>query len=318
MNESPLVSIVINCYNGEEYVEAAINSLLTQTYRNFEIVFLDNMSTDKTRDRVAEFSDERIKYFCVDDHVSLGVARNLALTKTSGEYIGFLDVDDLWHPEKLSEQIPFFEDPTIGLVFSSVDKVNSKGEVIYTEKTDLNNRFTKVCFSRLFSDYNVVMSSSIVSKKALQFVGNNFDDLLVYAEEYDLFLRICLFYDAIKVNKILTSYRVHRKQSTNSLFEKSILEEKYVLAKLSILSPTFVNDNRATLYRKRQRLAWEDFLNSVAHGDSKYARKSLLPYVFSSPKYLAFFILSFLGKEIIIYLWDIKRRLGKNLEFDHK
>ena len=317
MIKEPLVSVVINCYNGEEFVEEAINSVLTQTYRNFEIIFWDNMSTDQTRDIVTKYSDKRIKYFCADKFASLGNARNLALTKTSGEYISFLDVDDLWYPEKLSQQIVLFDNPKIGLIYTNIDKVNSKGEIIYSDKLNAYSTYTTVSFNDLFLNYDVVMSSSIISAKALFSAGQSFDHLLAYAEEYDLFMRICLSYNAIKVNNILTSYRVHAKQSTNSLFEKSILEEEYVLSKLSILSTDLINLNKVSLYKKLQRLAWEKFLHFVSQEAAKYARKILLPYVFQSLKYFIFYWLSFSGKKTIIFFWDKKRRKNKNIEFDH-
>jgi glycosyltransferase involved in cell wall biosynthesis len=318
MIKQPLVSVVINCYNGEEFVEAAINSVLSQTYQNFEIVFFDNMSTDKTRDIITKYTDIRVKYFCSEKHVSLGIARNLALTKTSGEYISFLDVDDLWYPDKLSEQIVLFDNPKIGMIYSNIDKVNSRGEIIYSDKLDSNKNFTNVSFNDLFLNYDVVMSSSIISKSALSSVSKSFDELLIYAEEYDLFMRICSSYNAIKVNSILTSYRIHSKQATNSLFERSILEEEYVLSKLSILVPDLVSSNIKILDKKNQKLAWQKFLYFISQVEAKYARKKLLPYIFRSLKFFIFYFLSFFGCKIIMFLWNIKREKTKNIKYNHK
>lgn len=318
MVKQPLVSVVINCYNGEEFIKAAINSVLSQTYQNFEIVFFDNMSTDKTRDIVTKYTDTRVKYFCSDKHVSLGIARNLALTKISGEYISFLDVDDLWYPDKLSQQIVLFDNPTIGMVYSNIDKVNSRGEIIYSDKLDSNNQFTNVSFNDLFSDYDVVMSSSIISKNALLSISKNFDELLVYAEEYDLFMRICSNYNAIKVNSILTSYRIHSKQATNSLFERSILEEEYVLSKFLILMPDLVNSNITILDRKYQKLSWQKFLYCTSQGNTKFGRKILLPYIFRSIKYFIFYWLSLFGGKMIMFFWNIKRKKTKNIAYDHE
>ena len=128
LNSNPKVSVIILSYNQSKYISDAIQSVLDQTYQNFEIVFFDNMSTDKTRDIITKYTDIRVKYFCSEKHVSLGIARNLALTKTSGEYISFLDVDDLWYPDKLSRQIVLFDNPKINIkpLFLIIIEINSR------------------------------------------------------------------------------------------------------------------------------------------------------------------------------------------------
>ena len=317
MINEPLISVIINCFNGDEFVQSALDSVLNQTYQNFEIIFIDNLSTDNTREIVLKYKDSRIKYFCLDKHVSLGTSRNLALSKVTGEYISFLDVDDLWYPNKLSEQILMFKNSNVGLVYSKTDKINSNGEIIFTQKLDSSNKYSLLTFSDLFSKYDIVMSSSVLSKKALFSVNQKFDELLNYNEEFDLFMRICSNYNAIRVNDVLASYRIHKKQSTNSMFEKSIREEEYVLAKLSILYPSLIELNRKFLNQKHERLAWEKFLYLVSKGKYKYARKKLKPHIFLSFKNFIFFYLSFFGKKTIVFLWDYKRKKTKNAEYVH-
>ena len=104
----PLVSIIMNCHNGQEFLEEAIKSVLSQKYQNWELIFWDNFSTDNSKKILQEFSDERIKYFKSNKFTNLYEARNLAIEKSKGEYIGFLDTDDLWATDKLQKQIDFF------------------------------------------------------------------------------------------------------------------------------------------------------------------------------------------------------------------
>ena len=101
--ENLKVSIIMNCFNGEKYLHSAIESVLKQTFKNWEIIFWDNRS----------------KYHFAPKHTTLHEARNCALKKATGEFIAFLDVDDEWLPNKLEHQIGLFKDPEIGFVCSN-------------------------------------------------------------------------------------------------------------------------------------------------------------------------------------------------------
>ena len=96
MSKSPLVSVIMNCYNGEKYLTESLSSLLSQNYSNWELIFWDNLSTDNSKKIFKNFNDKRFKYFLADKHTVLYEARNLAIKKTSGDYIAFLDTDDIW------------------------------------------------------------------------------------------------------------------------------------------------------------------------------------------------------------------------------
>ena len=96
MNNQAKISVIINCLNGQEFLNEAIESVLNQTYTNWEIVFLDNCSTDKSIEIVKNFNNDKIKIFKSDKYLVCGEARNLAISKATGEYIAFLDCDDIW------------------------------------------------------------------------------------------------------------------------------------------------------------------------------------------------------------------------------
>ena len=99
-NKNPLVSVIMNCYNGEKYLQRAIDSIIVQTYKNLEIIFWDNASTDSSADiyRNTAEKDARFKYFKSEKNVNLGEARALAVNECTGDYITFLDTDDEWLP----------------------------------------------------------------------------------------------------------------------------------------------------------------------------------------------------------------------------
>ena len=100
MSKSPLVSVIMNCYNGEKYLTDSLNSLLSQNYRNWELIFWDNISTDNSKKIFESYNDKRFKYYLAPKHEILYKARNLAIKKTSGDYIAFLDTDDIWSKDK--------------------------------------------------------------------------------------------------------------------------------------------------------------------------------------------------------------------------
>ena len=115
----PLVSIIMNCYNGEKYLDESLKSIINQTYKNWELIFWDNLSTDNSKRIFEKYKDKRFKYFQAKKHTVLYKARNLAIKNTNGEFIAFLDTDDIWLKDKLSQQIKLFYNKNIGLVYGN-------------------------------------------------------------------------------------------------------------------------------------------------------------------------------------------------------
>ena len=200
MKAQPLVSVIMNCFNCERYLKEAIDSVYAQTYTNWEIIFYDNASTDNSAS-IAKLFDNRLMYFKGNETIPLGAARNIALLKCRGELIAFLDCDDLWKNDKLALQVPYFNDPEVGLVFSNVD-INKERESFQILNSKINaDPFTIYSFHELFCDYHIAMSSAIISNKILQLYELRFDESLRFSEEFDLFSRIIyltLFYDSNK------------------------------------------------------------------------------------------------------------------------
>ena len=134
----PLVSILMNCYNGEKYLQEAIDSVLAQTYTNWELIFWDNRSTDQSAEIFKSYNDTRLKYFLTPEHTDLGGGRARAFQYLTGEFIAILDTDDIWFPKKLEKQVPLFEDPEIGFVISDTFFFNEKTEkALYGKKLPL-------------------------------------------------------------------------------------------------------------------------------------------------------------------------------------
>ena len=127
MNKKSLVSILMNCHNGEQFLEESLRSIIDQTYQNWELIFWDNNSLDNSKKILKGFKDKRIKYFKSQKFQNLYHSRNLAIKKAKGKYVGFLDVDDLWEKNKLKKQIKYFlENQSLKVIYSNFFLINEK------------------------------------------------------------------------------------------------------------------------------------------------------------------------------------------------
>ncbi len=212
-NTAPLVSIVMNCYNGERYLRQAIESVLSQTYQKWEIIFWDNQSIDDSAEIFKSYHDDRFHYYYADVHTVLYDARNYALLKCQGDLIAFLDVDDWWFPEKLMIQVPLFNDSSIGL---------SCGNYILVNERNNNNLGLKPAYSSLphgnvlddlFDHYFVHMSTLVVRKKALESLEQAFDPRFNIIGDLDILVRLCSAWRLAPVQLPVAYYRWHQNNT---------------------------------------------------------------------------------------------------------
>ena len=125
MKREPLVSVIMNCHNGAKYLKDSVESLMSQTYKNWELIFWDNKSFDSSKKIIKKFKDKRIKYFKSEKFQNLYHSRNLAIKKAKGKYVGFLDVDDLWERNKLKKQMKYFlENKDTKVIYSNFFLIN--------------------------------------------------------------------------------------------------------------------------------------------------------------------------------------------------
>ena len=126
MLANPLVSVIINCFNGEKFLKDAIDSVFQQTYENCEIIFFDNSSTDSSKEIACSYGD-KVTYICSSELLPLGSARKEAIKHAKGEWICFLDTDDLWYPDKLNSQIAMASSDSVALIYSGIDNIDIRG-----------------------------------------------------------------------------------------------------------------------------------------------------------------------------------------------
>ena len=221
-NNQPLVSIIMNCYNGEAYLSESIESILSQNYKNWEIVFWDNQSVDSSAKIFKSYSDERFRYFYSEEHTPLYKARNLAIEKSRGDFIAFLDTDDLWSREKLDLQMPYFDDPDVGVVFSNlwILKKNEKKKKLYTNKKLPRGKI----YNELLENYNVGILTSIIRKKFYSKLEKKFNEKFSIIGDFDLFLRLSKQCSFESIQKPLASYRLHGRNLSTLKKDREIEE----------------------------------------------------------------------------------------------
>ncbi|WP_249869266.1 glycosyltransferase family 2 protein [Oceanobacillus saliphilus] len=129
MERNPLISVITPSYNAEKFIGYTIESVLNQTYSNWEMVIVDDCSTDNTTSIVKEYMerDKRIKLFVLEENSGSAVARNTAMENAKGQYIAFLDSDDLWLPEKLEKQLSFMREKEIAFSFTKYVRILEDG-----------------------------------------------------------------------------------------------------------------------------------------------------------------------------------------------
>jgi glycosyltransferase involved in cell wall biosynthesis len=279
----------MNCYNSDTYLKEAIQSVLNQTYENFEIIFWDNQSIDKSAQIVQSYNDERIKYFYAQKHTSLGEGRNNALEKCAGEYIAFLDCDDQWLPNKLEIQLNYFQkNPNIFFLCGSYIRYFQTSKAKVTINPCSKKTFT---FSDLFSHYPINLQTVIFHKCLLKSVDHYFDNRLHFSEEYDLFLRLLYAHSAICIPEPLAIYRIHEDQITSRHFERASIENELILTKLLSLYPELLMLPQTTYFKAKTAYYRAKYL--IQSNQKKAANSILSPYKFLSPVFFLLYILSF-------------------------
>lgn len=204
----PLVSVVMPVYNVQDFVEESINSILSQSYSNFEFIIINDGSTDNTLDIIESQSDARIVLIKNKENKGNYACRNIGCRLAKGKYICVMDGDDIAMPNRIGKQIEFMENNTSLLALGTTFKiVNSEIQYKPTEY-----ELIKICllFNNMF-----LHPSLMIRKSVLQQIGY-YDETFYYASDYDLVCRIALMGKIVNLSDVLMQYRKHRNQISTS------------------------------------------------------------------------------------------------------
>ena len=242
-----LISIVIPTHNRSDLLQRALDSVLNQTYGDFEIIVVSDGSTDNTDEIMANYQDERINY--ISYHPSRGgnVARNTGIKAAKYDYIAFLDDDDEWHPTKLQKQLNVFnENENVGLVYTGVNTIYVDEQVSYYSIPDKTGNLSK---DILLSNSIGTTSTVMVKKEILNETGY-FDEKLKAQQDYDLWIRVCQKTEIGAVKEACVKYSNY--PGTNQIsqqLDKYIESMSYIQEKYKTLFSKFtdkeMNDKRS-------------------------------------------------------------------------
>lgn len=223
----PLVSIIMNVRNGAAFLREALDSVLAQTFADWELIVWDDCSTDDSANIVSQYRDNRIRYFLSPDETPLGAARDRAIRQASGEWLAFLDQDDVWLPHKLEQQMALIADD-VGIVYGRTVWFDSRRGNI--RDYDYFHEFEALpegdIFAELFSHACfIAMSSAVLRRSAVVEIGG-IPDTIQIVPDYYLYVAIARRYRARAVQEVVCRYRLHAGSMSSSRPNRLRLHEE--------------------------------------------------------------------------------------------
>jgi glycosyltransferase involved in cell wall biosynthesis len=205
----PLVSIIMNVRNGAATLREAIDSALAQTFADWELIVWDDRSTDNSAQIVSEYRDPRIRYVLSPEDVPLGEARSQAIRQAAGEWIAFLDQDDVWLPHKLEKQMAL-ADEDVGLIYGRTIRFYPSGmERDYDHAHEYELLPEGDIFTQLFThSCFIAMSSAVFRRSAIEAIGG-IPDTIQIIPDYYLYVAVARRYPVRAVQTAVCRYRMH-------------------------------------------------------------------------------------------------------------
>jgi glycosyltransferase involved in cell wall biosynthesis len=227
MSPAPEVSVLINCFNGQKFLSTAIESILTQTFSNWEIIFWDNQSTDQSAIIAKRYLGMGLRYFYSPRHTNLGEARELARSEAQGKWIAILDVDDYWLPNNLESKLDGFVSGNVGLIYSRylVDRrlVGGGSFVMPMRKFLIEGEILPYLSEKNF----VGLVSALFRNSALSAVGGF--SSLPFSTDYDASLKIAEKWKVRAVDIVSAVYRVHGLNTSTNKRDEMLIERELIL-----------------------------------------------------------------------------------------
>ena len=280
----PLVSVIINCYNGEQFLKEAIDSVYAQTYPHWEIIFYDNNSTDQSAN-IAKAYGEKIQYIKRDNTIALYAARNEAVTYAKGPLLAFLDCDDKWLTHKLATQVK---------LLAQSDKALCYGSVYCIQENKLTKKIVKdhgkKHISKLAASYDIIISSALIQKKIFTEHGVCFNKNLQYLGDYLLFMTVSYRFGVIATSDFLAYYRAHPQNLSSQMhYLDKVQEFTFVSEQLKLsLSGKIYKVCKINNCNEIRKLYLKQALTTT---NTKNARSIALKLCMRQPKFIAIVLL---------------------------
>ena len=258
--KKPLVSIVMNCFNGEKFLKKSVQSVIMQTFKNWELIFFDNRSTDKSLKIVKNFNDKRIKIVKSKKHLKLYHARNEAIRSSKGKFIAFIDCDDWWKKDKLKKQINLFKrDKAIDLVYTNLyiyDNAKKKNSIFSNDK--LKSGFV---FRELLKSYKIFILTVLAKREVFQ--KKMFNQSYDIIGDFDFFIRKSFKHYYAALQEPLAYYRHHSDNYSKKkikLYYEELINWMKNFEKKKIKHDLNLKHVKKELFKTKMKIYLRDFL----------------------------------------------------------
>ncbi len=222
-----LVSVCINAYNAEKFILKTVESVLNQTYKNLQVIIVDDCSTDNTYDLVKSISDDRVEIYKTALNGHMSFACNEALRHVKGDYVAHLDADDLWVENKIEKQVAFLEqNPEYAACFTYAEIIDENGDVCDESYDDFRklfvfeNRSRAQMYRFLFDNSNKLCHCSALVKTDIVKKVGAYDNTILYLQDYDYWMRLLTISSIYILPERLTLVRRHSTNNSNMNDEK--------------------------------------------------------------------------------------------------
>lgn len=224
MNQKPLVSIIMPVYNGAFFLVEAIESIMSQTFQDFEFIMVNDGSTDKTGKIIEYYKNlypDKIRYFNIDNRGGAFAAINLVVKETRGEFIALMDSDDISMPERLEKQVAFLRDNLeIIILGTQANIIDKNGELIGKKRLPITNREIKKEFA--FS-HPMVHPSCLIRKSLLPYQTHIYENKFGVNDDYYTFFKLLNYGQFANLPEILYNYRIHNDNSSLKNLKKTLI-----------------------------------------------------------------------------------------------
>lgn len=294
------VSVVLTCYNGARWISGAIESILAQTYEDFELLVIDDGSKDNSKDMVASYlCDERVRYIYQENR-GFSAAVNKGIKESSGDLIGFIGQDDLWMPDKLELQLKYLrEHKDVDLVHSNYCSIDSEGRIVGVRDVKVPSFSSrKKVIEHLLLNNFIGFETALVKRKCFDEVGF-FDERMVGYSDHDMWLRVAGNFNIGYLDLPLVKKRQHEFQLSKVRVE-AVLKDEFLMVKKAIDLYPFLRrleqKKLASLY-----YAWGTTL--LQKGKNKEAKQKFFKSFKCQPWKLKATV-AYIAPSIYRFVWD--------------
>ena len=281
------VSIIMNCFNGEEFLVEAIDSVFNQTYTDWEIIFFDNASTDGSKE-IAKSYGSKLKYYKINKTVSLGEARSKAIMHASGKYLAFLDCDDLYVNNKLAKQVKMMDDNGFVMSYGSAEIIDKDGLFV---RSSLAVNSSGNIFGKLLLNYDINMQSVMLLRSYLLENDLSFPRSFQYGPDYDLFMEIASTEKVGVLHEILVNTRIHPGALTHKKLYCVRDELKSTIDRLTLRNPSINVQYQKELKSAYAKFEFYHMRYLISQNDRSAARATIKPVIKSRWEYFLLYLL---------------------------